>query len=200
MLRCTSGPCWRLLQVQQSPCFPRPSSMLRHTLQYVGLLKCFILQLCWPSLTVTWGKHIYICKSSTNKTGASWGKYLYLQSEQDEQRHIVHASLHPFLQSHGPAVVSINCCHHVCEHLFNHNTKNEYLSLLISVFTGGLVCHVLLYGKKAFFLIKRFCDWIKKWCRFKNELDSYRSEFSHIPAQVVSSPHHLGDYTIHFLQ
>lgn len=29
--------------------------------------------------------------------------------------------------------------------------------------------------------------------------ESYWSEFSDVPAQVISSSHHLGDYTIHFL-
>lgn len=31
------------------------------------------------------------------------------------------------------------------------------------------------------------------------KIESYWSKFSHIPSQVISSSHHLGDDTIHFL-
>lgn len=44
----------------------------------------------------------------------------HLQSKQNKQRHIVHASLHPLLQSDSPAVIHIDRCHHVFEHLQNY--------------------------------------------------------------------------------
>ena len=36
----------KVLHIQHKPCFPRPINMLRHMLQYVGLLKCFSLHTC----------------------------------------------------------------------------------------------------------------------------------------------------------
>lgn len=41
----------------------------------------------------------------------------HLQTQQHKQGNVVHASLHPLLQRHRAAAVSINCCHHVLQNL-----------------------------------------------------------------------------------
>lgn len=41
----------------------------------------------------------------------------HLQTQQDKQGNVVHASLYPLLQRHRAAAVSINCCHHVLQNL-----------------------------------------------------------------------------------
>lgn len=44
-------------------------------------------------------------------------KEKHLQTQQDEQGNVVHASLHPLLQRHGAAAVSIDGRHHVFQNL-----------------------------------------------------------------------------------
>lgn len=57
----------------------------------------------------------------------------HLQSEEHKQRHIVHASLHPFIQSDGPTVIHIDCPHHVFQHLSNHKMLIIYHAFVVII-------------------------------------------------------------------
>lgn len=66
-------------------------------------------------------------KNETHVRLGFWGQHFmkrqtccflkHLQTQQDQQGNVVHASLHPLLQRHRAAAVSINCCHHVLQNL-----------------------------------------------------------------------------------
>lgn len=79
------------------------------------------------------------CKNEINLRPGFWGQTLnekrnilllkHLQTQQDQQGNVVHASLHPLLQRHGAAAVSIDCCHHVLQNLMKRQmtvTTNQH--------------------------------------------------------------------------
>lgn len=139
--------------------------------------------MCWPSLSVIcgWGEDKRGGKEKVTIRGsksADSTTICHLEPEKNQQRHVVHPPFQPLLQRDRPTVIHIDGCHHVFKHL--HNKRKRFKPLCWQA--TSTVKEMMRWWR--FMLVERRLNW---------------SEFCYIPAEIISSSHHLSNYTIHFL-
>ena len=185
-VRYTSAPCWRpgALTSAAEALF---SEAQQHALTHAAVGR-LVKVLHPPDMLAIPLRYLYVRRRLTkkrrrkrNKEKANiqrmllWGnqKCCHLQPEQNQQRHVVHPPLQPLFQSDCPTAIHVDGCHHV----FKHLPKK-----------GGE------WGLSPYEGVR-----VRGWINEEVFKDSYWSELSYVPAEVICSSHHLSNYTIHFL-
>lgn len=163
--------------------------------------------MCCPSFSIIWRWAGKKRKANTVSLSFSLDSRQHVSYEKEVVINLLNLTFKPSSTSNGTLFMPP----------FTHSSRVTVplLSTSMAVIMSFSTCHTI-HHFIHFFIHPQgqtFPSWIVKLdemrythdgrnCRNKKPKkgQTYWSELSHIPTQVICSPHHLGDYTIHFLR